>query len=143
MTLGVAQRALALAAVALLAAVLALALGDRGDGAGGDGAEARPVPAAGGGWYTALAGARGPAADAEQTSCGQILTARSLGVTHPVLPCGAKIFIAYGEREVLTEVIHRGPVAAGRQFELTQALAARVGLDGTQEIRWRFAAPAE
>lgn len=142
MTAGATQRAVALAAVALVAAVLALAVTDRGEPTASGTPKAKPVPAANGGWYRALAGARPPAADAERTSCGDILTGRSLGVTHPVLPCGAKIFIAYGDREVLTEVIDRGPVKAGRQFELTQALAAKLGLEGTQEIRWRFAAPA-
>ena len=27
----------------------------------------------------------------------------------------------------------------GRQFELTEALARRLALEGTQEIEWRFA----
>jgi len=29
---------------------------------------------------------------------------------------------------------------AGRQFEVTEALAERMGLDGTQRIEWQFAA---
>ena len=68
-----------------------------------------------------------------------MLTARSLGVTHPVLPCGAKLLIRYGGETVLTEVIDNELVATGRQFELTSALAALVGLDGTQEVEWRYA----
>ena len=86
----VAQRLLGLAAVAFLGALIALAVIERRS----DDATAAPTAggaiAPGGGWYSALAASRGPAGDAEKTSCGLILTVRSLGVTHPVLPCGAK-----------------------------------------------------
>lgn len=95
--------------------------------------------AAGGGWYEALAAPRPPGEDAERTSCGLLLTVRSLGVTHPVLPCGAKVLIRYGGETVLTEVIDNELKASGRQFELTPALASLVGLDGTQEVDWRYA----
>ena len=138
MTVGVLQRAVALAAVALLAGLGALALArEAGDDGTADGVE--QVAVAETGWYTALAGSRGAPRDAERTTCRRILTNRSLGVTHPVLPCGAKIFIAYGGTEVLTEVIDSRLKRTGRQFELTEALAQRLGLDGTQQIRWRFA----
>lgn len=138
MTLGVLQRTIALAAVALVSGVAVLALtgsaADEGDQAG-----PQQVPVAGGGWYTALAGSRGAPRDAERTTCAWTLTVRSLGVSHPVLPCGAKIFISYGGAEVLTEVIDTKLKQAGRQFELTEALAQRLGVEGTQQIRWRFA----
>ena len=71
------------------------------------------------------------------------MTDRSLGVTHPVLPCGAKLLVRYGDETVLTEVIDNDLTSSGRQFELTDALARLVGLDGTQEIRWRYATEAE
>jgi hypothetical protein len=100
----------------------------------------RGAIAAGGGWYEALAAPRPPGEDAERTSCGLVLTIRSLGVTHPVLPCGAKVLLRYGGETVLTEVIDNELVATGRQFELTPALAQLVGLDGTQEVEWRYAA---
>jgi hypothetical protein len=97
-------------------------------------------PAPGGGWFDALAASRGPAGDAERTTCGLILTQRSLGVTEPVLPCHAKIVIRLGNRSYLTEVIDNRLKAGGRQFEVTDALAQEMGLDGTQRIQWRFAA---
>ena len=56
-----------------------------------------------------------------------------------MLPCGAKIFISYRGTEVLTEVIDTRLKRSGRQFELTEPLAQRLGIDGTQQIRWRFA----
>ncbi len=141
MSIGVVERTVALAAVALLAGVGALAL--TGEGNGGDGGSTRvqPVPVAEIGSYTALAGSRGAPRDAERTSCRLILTSRSLGVSHPVLPCGARIFIAYGGTEVLTEVIDTKLKRSGRQFELTEALAQRLGIEGTQQISWRFASP--
>jgi len=123
----------------VLAGLIAVAVGEQRD--------AEPVAAptgavaAGGGWYEALAAPRGPGVDAEQTSCGLVLTQRSLGVTHPVLPCGAKILIRYGGETVLTEVIDNELTATGRQFELTPALATLVGLDATQAIDWRYATP--
>jgi hypothetical protein len=139
MTLSVLQRSVALAAVALLAAIAALALSRE---LGGDDAapgEATPVTVAETGWYTALAGSRGAPRDAERTTCQRVLTIRSLGVSHPVLPCGVKLYIAYGGTELLTEVIDGRVKRPGRQFELTEALAQRLGIDGTQQVRWRFA----
>ena len=139
MKIGVVERTVALAAVALVAAVGALALTGAGNGDDGGATGVQPVPVAEIGSYTALAGSRGAPRDAERTTCRLILTNRSLGVSHPVLPCGAKIFIAYGGTEVLTEVIDTKLKQGGRQFELTEALAQQLGVEGTQQIRWRFA----
>ena len=129
---------IALAAVALLAGVAVLALTGEAANDAESGPQQVPV-AGGGGWYTALAGSRGATRDAERTTCALTLTARSLGVSHPVLPCGAKIFINYSGAEVLTEVIDTKLKEPGRQFELTEALAQQLGIEGTQQIRWRFA----
>lgn len=137
MSARVAQRLLSLAAVALLAGLVAVAVVDRRR----DEPVAAPqgATAPGGGWYDALAAPRPPGADAERTGCGLILTTRSLGVTHPVLPCGARILIRYGGETVLTQVIDDTLKETGRQFELTPALARLIGLDGTQSIEWRYA----
>lgn len=136
----VAQRLLVLAAVAVLCGLAAIAVLDRRESEDVTTAEGAVAP---GGWYQALAAARGPVGDAERTPCGLILTARSLGVTHPVLPCGAKILLRFGDETVLTEVIDNDLTSAGRQFELTEGLAREVGLDGTQQVEWRFATPGE
>lgn len=139
MPAAVAQRLLALAAVALLAGVIALAVIERRS----SDASATPAPvgavAPGSGWYRALAASRGPAGDAERTSCGLILTNRSLGISHPVLPCGAKLVLRFGGQSVLTEIIDNQLKSAGRQFELTEQLAVLLGIDGTQQVDWRFA----
>jgi len=135
----VAQRLLALGAVALLAGLIAVAVIERRS----SDASAIPAPvgavAPGGGWYSALAASRGPAGDAERTTCGLILTSTSLGVSHPVLPCGAKLLLRFGGQTVLTEVIDNKLKSGGRQFELTERLALLLGIDGTQQIDWRFA----
>lgn len=136
MSPAVAQRSLLLAAVALLAAALALALSNGKRGSAAHGSTTPQAAPAAGGWYEAVAG---PAAGGERTACGKPLTAATLGVAHPALPCGAKLEVAFGGRQVTTEVVDHGPVAAGRQFELTAALAKRLGLAGTQRIRWRYA----
>jgi hypothetical protein len=142
MSAAIAQRLLWLAAIAFAGAVVAIALVD----ASSDDASATPGPtgavAPGRGWYEALAASRGPAGDAEKTSCGLVLTEASLGVTHPVLPCGAKLLLRFGDQVFLTEVIDNKLKSAGRQLEVTESFAQRLGLDGTQKIDWRFAEPS-
>jgi hypothetical protein len=134
------ERLVLLAAVALLGGVLALAVGERRSADAGSATVTSA--AAPGGWYRAFAGSRGAVGDAQRTTCGQILTGRSLGVTHPVLPCGAKIVVRFHGTQVLTEVIDNALVEAGRQLEVTQGIARMLGLEGTEEVDWRFAVEA-
>jgi hypothetical protein len=56
-----------------------------------------------------------------------------------VLPCDVKVYISYGDRTALTQVIAREPSTAQTEFELTPALAERMGMSGTQPIGWRYA----
>ena len=133
----VGERLVLLAAVALLGGVVALAVGERrAENATSAGLTSAPAP---GGWNRAFAGSRGPVGDAQRTTCGQVLTTSSLGVTHPVLPCGAKLVVRHDGTQVLTEVIDNTLVEAGRQLEVTEGLAGMLGLEGTEEIEWRFA----
>jgi hypothetical protein len=135
-----ALRQLLLAAAALLGVVVAVAVAARHDSA----VKAAPrllLPAVATetGWYTALAGVRTRPLAGHPSACGTLLDPNTLGVGHPVLPCGAKIFIRFGDRTVLTTVVDRGPYAPGREFEVTPALADKLGLSGVQTIRWSFA----
>lgn len=130
------QRLVVLAAVALLAAVSALAVVERRNQAEVESLTGAPAPA---GWNVAFAGSRGATGDAQRTTCGQVLAPASLGVTHPVLPCGAKLVLRNGDAQVLSEVIDNALVEPGRQLEVTEALAAMLDLDETAEIEWRFA----
>ena len=132
-----AQRVATLAAVALLAAVAAMAIvAQRGTNESAAALTSAPAPA---GWNIAFAGSRGATGDAQRTTCGQVLAPQSLGVTHPVLPCGAKVILRSGDKQVLTEVIDNALVEPGRQLEVTDALAKKLGIDGTVELQWRFA----
>jgi hypothetical protein len=126
-----------LAAVALFAAIAAMAIvAQRGTDESAAALTSAPAPA---GWNIAFAGSRGATGDAQRTTCGQVLAPQSLGVTHPVLPCGAKIILRSGSKQVLTEVIDNTLVEPGRQLEVTEALARKLGIDGTVELQWRFA----
>jgi len=130
------ERLLALAAVALLATLVTLALGR--DGEGGGGGSAPPPPTVAETWTEAPAG---PVADDRYggtTTCGAELTRDLRGVVHPVLPCGARIVVAFGGREAETEVVDQGPVGAGEEFSLTAPLAAELGVDALETVRWRF-----
>lgn len=134
-----AQREIALAGVALLAVVAALAVATLAEGSGERSAVVGSVAVAGSGWYRALAAPYRVERTGKRTICGHRATSRLLGVAHPVLPCGAKLFISHGGTEVLTEIVDRGMGVPGREFDVTAALARRLGLHGTQPIEWRFA----
>ena len=132
------RRQVALAGVALLAALATFAL-SRAETGQGLGPRSEPAAPAEGEWLEALAGSYGPGRFGQPTACGVELTPTTRGIAHPVLPCGAKIVVLYRGRAVRTEVVDRGPYAAGHDFDVTQALAAELGLDGIQRVRWRFA----
>jgi hypothetical protein len=122
---------LALAALALLTAVVVLAVGGwRHD---------RAKPPRSVGDFVALVGSAGPTAFGRHTACGGVIAAETLGIAHPTLPCGARIYISYRGLRVLTAVIDRGPYEAGRQFDVTDALARRLGLQGVQPVHWSYA----
>lgn len=138
MNIALARREVALAAVALLAIVAALASGLDGSEEKKPLPRAVPVPTEGG-WYRSFAAPYPASANRDRTVCGFRLGPKTLGVAHPVLPCRVKLFISYGDKTVLTQVIDRGPGVPGREFDVTRALAAKIGLRGTQQIRWRYA----
>lgn len=131
------ERLTLLAAVALVAGVAAAAIVEqRATDESAAALTSAPAPA---GWNVAFAGSRGPTGDAQRTTCGQVLAPESLGVTHPVLPCGAKVILRSDDKQVLSEVIDNALVEPGRQLEVTEELAALLEIDGTVELEWRFA----
>ena len=136
MTRALARREIALAGVALLAIVAGLAIASLAGGSAGD--EDR-APGAVGQWYSALAGTYRFDAEAEVTACGYPAEPPTPGVAHPVLPCGAKIVVEYGGKQVLTQVVDRGTGVPGREFDLTPKLASELGFRGVQPIRWAYA----
>ena len=138
MTAASVQRQVALAGIALLAAIVALALPSHGTARSVSDLP-QPVPVAGGGWYTALAGAGQPRFG-RRTRCGVLLQSSTEGITDSVLPCGVRVYVAYKDSpRILTQVVDRRPVVPGRKFDLTPRLAEELGVDGVQRIRWVFA----
>lgn len=130
------QRQLALAAIALISALGALVLGRAEPN---NATEESVQPAVPGTWYVATVGSYGPGFYGRPARCpGIVLTPRTRGVAHPVLPCGARIVVAFRGRQIETEVVDKGPYAAGHEFDLTNGLAAALGVRGVQRIRWRF-----
>lgn len=122
------RRIASLAAVAVLAVSIAISVDHRRR-------HHETLPAGAGPWTTALAA---PYASTRRTACGVKVGARTMGVGHPVLPCGVRIYVRFGGRTVLTTVIDRGDVPSGRELNLTPALAALLGVQGTQRVEWRF-----
>ena len=127
------EAVIALIAIALLATVLAYALGDLGN-------HHTKAPNAVGN-FAALAGSAGPAAFGHHTACGGVLQASTYGIAHPTLPCGARVIVEYKGQRVLTQVVDRGPYEPGRQFDVTDALARKLGLEGVKQVRWAYAQP--
>jgi rare lipoprotein A (peptidoglycan hydrolase) len=127
------RRAAALAAVALVAVAVGLALSQRSQ------PTPKKLPAGAGSWYTALAAPYTPSQSRTKSACGVVIDAETVGVAHQQLPCGVKLYVEYDGTQVLTQVIDRGHTAPGREFDLTQALAKLLRVQGTQTIRWRFA----
>jgi hypothetical protein len=136
----VVQRLVWLAGITLVVAVGALALSRRDAGGGqGDIPGSVPVPGTPSGYYASRAAPYAPTPRHRRTACGEPFTERLQGVAHPVLPCGVKIYIRFNGKDVLTQVVDRGPNVPGRDFDITKALADRIGLHGTQRIEWRYA----
>jgi hypothetical protein len=129
-------RVLAFLAVALLAAVAVVAVLQRRH----DPMPQGPQPV---GSYTALAGSAPESVIGRRTSCGIVLTEDTEGIAHPTLPCGVRLFLTFEGRTVLAQVVDRGPYRGGRQFDVTPALARRLGLHGVQVVHWSYARNAQ
>jgi rare lipoprotein A (peptidoglycan hydrolase) len=133
------QRAVWLAGITFVAAIAALALTRRDADSSENLPGAVVVPGTENGYYTARAAPYGPTASRRRTACGRPFLKTTQGVAHPVLPCGVRLYVRFHGREVLTQVVDRGPNVPGREFDVTKALANRLDLHGTQTIQWRFA----
>ena len=133
MNAALARRLAALAAVALVGTLGVIALSRIGD----DSDAAPAPPAAAVEWTSASVAVFEPTST--PTSCGVPVTPQTPGIAHPVLPCGAKLVLEYKGRQAEADVVERGPVDAGRAFELSPALAKQLGVAGNATVRWRYA----
>jgi rare lipoprotein A len=78
-------------------------------------------------WY-------GPRFFGRRTACGQTLRRTTVGVAHRTLPCGTRVQLYRGGRTITVPVIDRGPFVRGRDWDLTQAAAQRLGVRATVRI---------
>lgn len=131
----VAQRGIAVVAVLLLAALVGLAIASRFR----DSSSGQKLPARVGNWYEARAAPLRADLDGITTACGVVLEQETMGISDPVLPCGAKLYVGYDDEDVLTQVIGTGPGPAGTRFGLTSALAQSLGIERPVTIRWSYA----
>src|SRR5690242_16793733 len=75
-------------------------------------------------WY-------GPGFIGGRTACGTTLGAGTLGVANKTLPCGTRVTFHYGGHTVTARVVDRGPYVAGREWDLTPAVKARLHFPST------------
>jgi rare lipoprotein A len=81
-------------------------------------------------YRTAYASWYGPGLYGGHLACGGTLYAGKLGVAHKTLPCGTKVTLRHNGRRVRVRVIDRGPYVGGREYDLTEATAQRLGFHG-------------
>jgi len=133
------QRVLALAGAGLLAGVVAVAVAQQNEGSA-RASGPQPAVGQGAGWSSAVVGvARDYPVGGKRSTCGWLLEPETLGIVHPVLPCGTKLFLQVGGKRVYTQVVDRGPVPSREDFDVTAALAEKINLTGTRAVRWAFA----
>ena len=72
-------------------------------------------------------------------ACGGVLGRQQLGVAHKTAPCGTLITFTYAGRSLTVPVVDRGPYVAGREWDLTGATAAALGVPRLGRIEWSLA----
>lgn len=81
----------------------------------------------------------GPADSGGALACtGEELTSQTLGVANKTLPCGQRLRICSASC-LNVRVVDRGPYVEGRDFDLTEATAYRIGFPvsaGVASIRY-------
>jgi rare lipoprotein A (peptidoglycan hydrolase) len=100
----------------------------------GEGIAFAPMRWAGATWY-------GPGLYGRHTACGQLLTARTIGVAHRSLPCGTPVKFLYRGRSIVAPVIDRGPYTRGNSWDLTLATAEALNFDEVGADRVGYAIP--
>jgi hypothetical protein len=97
----VALRVGVLAGVALIAVLVAVALVNHFDSSQAQKKRTvTAVPAPGTSWNDVRAGILALTKKGKKTACGVAIGVTTFGVAHPSLPCGTRIFIAYGDIQV-------------------------------------------
>lgn len=76
----------------------------------------------------------GPGLYGTALACGGRLSPRTKGVAHKTLPCGTRVTLRYGNRQVTTKVVDRGPYIAGREWDLTAATRNQLGFGDVGQV---------
>jgi rare lipoprotein A len=72
-------------------------------------------------WY-------GPGFAGRRTASGEAFNPREYTAAHRTLPFGSRVRVSMGGRSVVVRINDRGPFAAGRVIDLSQAAAEELGL---------------
>lgn len=78
-------------------------------------------------WY-------GPGLYGNGLACGGRLSTSTVGVAHRWLRCGTRLTVCYRGRCARATVVDRGPFVAGRDLDLTGALAVRLRFGGVGRV---------
>lgn len=76
----------------------------------------------------------GPGLYGSALACGGRLSPSTKGVAHKTLPCGSRVTLRYGNRQVTTKVVDRGPYIAGREWDLTTATRNQLGFGDVGQV---------
>jgi len=65
-----------------------------------------------------------------KTACGQLFDPDKLTVAHPILPCGTwvRVTSVRTQRSEFAKVTDRGPYEEGREIDVSERVAKRIGL---------------
>lgn len=86
------------------------------------------------GFRRAVASYYGPGLYGGALACGGRLSPGTIGVAHKRLPCGTRLTLRLGGREVQARVVDRGPYVGNREFDLTAATKQRLGFGSTGTV---------
>ena len=76
----------------------------------------------------------GPGLYGNRLACGGTLTPGTVGVAHKSLPCGTRVTLRNRGRTLTVRVIDRGPYAAGRFYDLTEATKRKLRFGSTGNV---------
>jgi rare lipoprotein A (peptidoglycan hydrolase) len=85
-------------------------------------------------YRTASASWYGPGLYGNKLACGGTLTPGTVGVANKTLPCGTKVTLRYHGHVATVPVVDRGPYAAGRVYDLTEATKHRLHFGSTGTV---------
>src|ERR1700694_4143977 len=68
------------------------------------------------------------------TASGERFDPNAMTAAHRTLPFGTLVRVTYGGRSVIVRINDRGPFVRGRDIDLSQGAARRIGLPGVGQV---------